>query len=418
MPPAAALARAMLRAPRALFAASAHARARARGLPTAAPPPLVFYVKRAGDANYAEVEVAAGASVAALNRAVLAELRLDASPAAVTLALETGGPPLDARRALTDAFDARALARRPSLLATVHAPAAPLAPSGAPQLDATPTLAEALAAGALAPRAKLLATVHTPAAEAARVEVEEIIRFRLAADDVEIEQPIVSAADFDAFCADKTIWAVRRTEAGVDKKLRQVTRLQDARKIVATPGLLLLVRFKDESIFDDVSKLKRESKNAATSFEELANKAVASDAGLRARYGELTPLNNGEGVVFVDKTTGKDFASYDGLLISSSTLVLNESKARLCEDDVAVVRTAHARLAAVVNNPRRFASRPAEIAPLLLLNDQRRAIVPLLSSTSCDAATAAACKAARVHVLVRSGAGFECALAEGEFAAG
>jgi hypothetical protein len=231
-----------------------HTAPRARGLTTAAHAPLVFYAKRAFDVDFAEVEVAMGASVAALKRAVLSELRLDAPPGAVTLSLESGGPPLDARRALSDAFDARALALRPSLLVTVHA----------------------------------------PAAEDARDEVEEIIRYRLEVDNSEMEQPVVSSADFDGFRADKTIWAVRRTEVGVDKRLREVTRLQDARKVLATPGLHLLVRGKHDFLSAEVSNLKRETKNAATSFEQLANKAVAADAGLRARYGELTPVNNGE----------------------------------------------------------------------------------------------------------------------------
>ena len=145
-------------------------------------------------------------------------------------------------------------------------------------LDAKQTLDAALAAGALAPRATLLLTLRAP-------EVEEIIRYRLADDDAEMMQPVVSSADFDEFRKDKTIWAVRRLDTGVDEKLREVTRLLDVRKILATTDLHLLVRDKYASIPDDVSRLKRESKNAATSFEQLANKAVAANAGLRARYG-------------------------------------------------------------------------------------------------------------------------------------
>jgi hypothetical protein len=262
-------------------------------------------------------------------------------------------------------------------------------------------------------------TVRAAAASDAE-EVEEIIRYRLAADGVEaeMEQPVVSAADFDEFRKGKTIWAVRRSDAGVDKKLREVTRLRDARKILATPGLHLLVRGANESLSDDVSNLKRESKNAATSFEELANKAVASDAGLRERYGALAPFNDGEGVVFVDKATRQDFASYDGLFLSSSALVFNESKARLTEADVAVARAAHASLSAVVANPARFTSRPADAVTVLRgFAGQHRTIVPLLSSTACDAMTAAACAAARVHVLVRTGEGFACTLSEADFVA-
>ena len=201
MPLAAALARAMLRAPRALFAASAHARARARGLATAAPPPLVFYVKRACDADFAEVEVAAGASVAALKRAVLAELRLDASPDAVTLALEKGGP----------------------------------------RLDATLTLAEALAVGALAPRAKLLATMHAPAgaAEAARNDAV-FLPYHVADPDIECEpQEIKCDADFYNFVRSHSLWAVTDKPGGGQKR-SMITNLASALRALNAGARLLL----------------------------------------------------------------------------------------------------------------------------------------------------------------------------------
>jgi hypothetical protein len=87
------------------------------------PPRHTFFVQRAVGGGFAEVEVAAGASVSALVDATVAKLRLDAPPDTVTLALAG-------------------------------------AAAGAPPLDATLSLEEALAAGALAPRAKLLVTVR------------------------------------------------------------------------------------------------------------------------------------------------------------------------------------------------------------------------------------------------------------------
>ena len=141
---------------------------------------------------------------------------------------------------------------------------------------------------------------------------------------------------------------------------------------------------------------------------------MAANAGLRARYGELAPVNNGEEVVFVDTRTGKDFASYDGLFLCADGVIFNESKAHLTVHDVAAVVDAHARLSAVVADPARFKSRPADVL-LLMKVVKGRAVIPLLSSSVCDAATAAAAAAARVHVLVQSGEGFACALAAGEF---
>ena len=82
-------------------------------------------------------------------------------------------------------------------------------------------------------------------------------------------------------------------------------------------------------------------------------------------------------------------------------------------EDVANVTDAHARLSVVAADTARFKTRPAGVP----LHIKGCAVVPLLSSTACDTAVAAAAAAARVHVLVQSGAGFDCALATGEFVA-
>jgi hypothetical protein len=122
----ASLARTTLRAPRALalFAAPLRTAPRARGLATA-PPPLVFYVKRACDAAFAGVEVPSSSDVSTLVKATLAELRLDVPPTAVTLALAAGGaPPLDATLALDAALATRVLAPLDKLIVTVHDAAA------------------------------------------------------------------------------------------------------------------------------------------------------------------------------------------------------------------------------------------------------------------------------------------------------
>jgi hypothetical protein len=108
------------------------AAAAARGFAAApAPPraPHTFFVQRAPGGGYAEVEVAAGSSVAALVKATIAELRLDAPPDAVALSLSAGG-------------------------------------AGAPPLDETLSLDTAIAAGALAPRAKLLVSARAGIAAA------------------------------------------------------------------------------------------------------------------------------------------------------------------------------------------------------------------------------------------------------------
>jgi hypothetical protein len=354
---------------------------RAPPLPPPPPPPPpdarvaahAFFVQSAAGAGFAEVNVAVGSSVSALVRAAIAELRLDAPPDAVTLSLVGAAP-------------------------------------GAPALDATLTLDAALAAGALAPRAKLLATVRAP-------PPLPPLPFLVRGDGDEIWEgllPLASEADFVEFLHGRTLWAVHERAGGGATQRVVLTNLRAARNALTTPGTYLLLRDVGEVLATDVSNLKRATKNASTSFEELSNKAVAADAGLYARYGALAPMNNGEEVTFVDARTGKDFASFDGLFLAAhGAVVFNEAKASLCAEDAAGALAAAAKLASIVRDPARFPSRPADVAARIA----GRAVVPLLSSATCNAATAAAAAAARVHVLVKTGAGFACALAEGEYEA-
>jgi len=419
--------------------------------------PLVFFVQRAGGADWAEVAVAPGASVAALKKAALAELRLDAPPDAVELALAAraaGAPPLDATQTLEEALAAGALTTRAKLVVAVRAPPPPAALSffiqraagggfveikvaagatttelteaaiaklnldvlpdtvslspaagGAP-LDATLPLADALAAAGLALRAKLLVTVHTPLMLPFRVR-------GLGGEDEVGLQPLSSEAEFATFVSGHTMWAVYEQDGGGSWRSK-ISTLRAARNALATPGACLILRDVGDVVAADVSNLKRAAKNASTSFEALSNKAAAADTGLRARYGTLEVVNKGEEVVFFETRTGNCFASFDGLFFSErGSVIFNEAKASLHPADVVAVRTAAARLADVARDPARFFSRPSDV----VLRVAGRAVVPLLSSAVCDAATAAAAAAARVHVLVKTGAGFACALAEGEFEA-
>jgi hypothetical protein len=69
------------------------------GKPTTRSAPIKVFVKLHGT-NYAELEIPAGASVAALAKAVIAELKLEAGPHQITITLEGATEPLDARKRL------------------------------------------------------------------------------------------------------------------------------------------------------------------------------------------------------------------------------------------------------------------------------------------------------------------------------
>jgi hypothetical protein len=98
------------------------ASAAAAAAAAAATPPhwASFFVKRAGDASFAEVVVPAGASVAALQKAAVAELRLDVPPTAVTLTRSGADAPLDGTQSIGEALAAGTLAPRAKLLLQVH----------------------------------------------------------------------------------------------------------------------------------------------------------------------------------------------------------------------------------------------------------------------------------------------------------
>jgi hypothetical protein len=78
-------------------------------------------VKRAGDADFAEVSVSAGESVSALKESALSKLRLDVPPTAVTLTRVGAAAPLDGALSIEEALAAGSLAPRAKLLLQVHA---------------------------------------------------------------------------------------------------------------------------------------------------------------------------------------------------------------------------------------------------------------------------------------------------------
>lgn len=103
-------------------AAAAWALGSCRRCASAAPAaPLKFFIKRAGDADFAEVSVSAGESVSALKKSALSELRLDVPPTAVTLTRVGAAAPLDGALSIEEALAAGSLAPRAKLLLQVHA---------------------------------------------------------------------------------------------------------------------------------------------------------------------------------------------------------------------------------------------------------------------------------------------------------
>lgn len=378
-------------------------------------PLLRTYAKLVGDADFAEVPVRADATVAELKVAVIAALGIAASPRHVTLALSrknrgrpgagadaAPSPPLDCALSVGNVFRRLSSAK---LVATVHSPPPP-----------TLAAADALAEPVLIPYRR--AAGERP-------------------DDPDPEpQPVASPEAFARFLAGKTMWAARAAPGGGETRGCEVLDLESARRALAAPGTHLVVRDRSEALDRDVDELKRHRHNMAVAFEELSNKAAALDWRLRERYGVLMPCNGGRGVVFKDARTGRDFVSVDGLFLADGggvnsgagsgssgrggsgnggggggVAVVNEAKLNLRTNDVAKVLMAIAKLRIVQAAPAgSFSSAPEGL--VLALGARR--LVALASSTNCAPETAADCRALRVHLQLRDGAGFRSVLANEE----
>jgi len=346
------------------------------------PAPLVAaFVKLARDADYSRVEVRADATVAELKRAAIAELRIEARPGNVTLALEQDAA-------------APAAARRKT--------------PPPPPLDVSLLVGEALAARL---PARLIATVH----EAADNAAPALVPYWREGGDAPgpAEQPADSEADFAVFLQGEQLWTAHTTGEGGERRGYKITSLASARKALAAPGTRLVLRDPSAALVEDVSGLKRHRSNASTAFEELANKAVACDAGLSGRYGALLAANDEREVVFRHATTGEAFVSADGLFLSKNgdVALVNEAKQHLRTEDIGRVLATLAKLRSVQAAPAgSFTSAPDGLVPELA----GRSLVAVVSSTNCSSETAAECRALRVHLLLRDGSGFRCLLAEDE----
>ena len=127
-------------------AAAQWAGASSRGLAAAAAPPpppaepLRVFVKRSVDAAFVEVEVGAGASVAALTEAAAAKLRVDAPLGSITLTREGASAPLDGTLSVSASVASGALAPGAKLFLVVHAPAPPAGEATAVARYAAPDL--------------------------------------------------------------------------------------------------------------------------------------------------------------------------------------------------------------------------------------------------------------------------------------
>ena len=102
-----------------------------------------------------------------------------------------------------------------------------------------------------------------------------------------------------------------------------------------------------------------------------------------------------------------DFVQCDGLVRSSSHVLLNEVKTHFMKEDVErLMKTTVERVKEVQTSPALFLSSPAGILEQLA----GLSIVPIASSSNFDAEAEQACEEAGIPRLHKDGSGFRCIL--------
>ena len=184
--------------------------------------------------------------------------------------------------------------------------------------------------------------------------------------------------------------------------------LEEAAAASTDPGCILLVKSISESLADDLSSLKGFVANTAFGLEREANLGMSKCADLEERFGALQLLNEGRGIVFRRKEGGMDFVQCDGLVRSSSHLLLNEVKTHFMKEDVErLMQSTVERVKEVLSSPALFLSSAPGILEQL---EGGLHLVPIASSSNFDAEAEQACEEAGIPRLHKDGSGFRCIL--------
>ncbi|KAL5516673.1 hypothetical protein EMCRGX_G002070 [Ephydatia muelleri] len=345
---------------------SALARPRTSYLPGLHFRKLRVFARRPNDESHAEVEVKDDASVAALQNAIIVNLKLDMSPNCVRLLREVeGGVPV--------------------------------------LLDSCKKLADQ----GVFEGSKVVVEVTTPQVTSALFALEIRLRMPKGREATKIIKHFTSAPDFRWFLVGRTLYHMRTAKGG-DKYITIVTDLDEAVSVSTTAGDFLMLDDPTTLLRDDVSKLKCFSMNVAGGFEELSNKAIAINKDLLKAYGGfLEPLNDGRGVTFYDDV-GNAYVQCDGLVKNTEVVLLNEAKMHFHEEDVKELRNVTAmKLNTIKAYPHLFSSDPEDIIEQL----KGLKIVLIASGSSFTKKAEEDCEKAGIHRIRQDGSGFSCTLA-------
>ena len=213
------------------------------------------------------------ASVAALQKAIIVNLKLDMAPNCVRLLREVeGGAPvlLDSRKKLAD----QGVFEGSKVVVEVMAPHVGATPAPvASALFGLFSISLVIDHFPLTPHSSNPTDTHTTA-------LEILLRMPKGRAATKIIQRFTSAPDFHRFLVGRTLYHMRTVKGG-DKHISIVTDLDEAVSVSTTAGDFLMLDDPATLLRDDVSNLKCFSTNG---FEVLSNKAIAINKDLLKAY--------------------------------------------------------------------------------------------------------------------------------------
>ncbi len=181
-------------------------------------------------------------------------------------------------------------------------------------------------------------------------------------------------------------------------------------------GMRLQVMSSTAELTDDVSTLKGADKNRSTALERKTNFALARSPYFLRKYGNLDVLNDGRGITFYD-AKGKSVFEADGVIVNTTTVLLNEAKSKLIKDDVhddalvealgSVMADRAATFKRIVNSPPyTYTCNPLEA----MIECAGKDVVPVVSADDADPDAEAKCREHGVEMFVPrgEGGGFVC----------
>ena len=188
-------------------------------------------------------------------------------------------------------------------------------------------------------------------------------------------------------------------------KITEVHTLDEAMAVSSENGDYILRVLPNETLTDDVSKLKRNIHNVATGLEQQTTRAIERDAELNEMYGKLTALAGGHSIIFRKKNPDEKLPfelEVDGIVVNSVYLLANEVKQSPKEDDVVKLLERVRVLRTILSDPSSFVSEPFGCMALLSEITQ---VVPVMSGYNFMPQVVDKCREKGVHVMRTNGLG-------------